>query len=604
MNSKIKTNQIEYAIDRNNVKSRFKFLTIATSDKYIKHGSYILDAPALNNDVKSIVFDTGKKLFVMMTSDSNHRSTLKKIFSEIDDGSTLSVADTNVDELPDHILLQLLLNALPHNDTDTLGFKNLTGHFYYFNKSWIKPKAMQVPCLEFQFTKDSRIEMHVRTFTSELLKDQITFEKRSIAEYPRYVLCNDKTLRRRLSKEKKPGFILRQIDRRKTEITFMDIQNENKFDQSKIAMLESTIATFNHRYENIAHIDCSYQEVTNRIDFTLSHRKEYTKRILNMLACHEIRIVDQIDDNYSHILCSKICSGIKEKYKIDNVSVEKKLDKNKLNICVIHNKKHYKNCSDPHYDNINNGYTVQHVTLEDFDQHVEYSISTVIYELMIKQDLKNEKISLFDWNSLKLNEPLIFAIENNERSYFMAINPDGSFKIDEMENFSTHQPDNKYKCCINIFEYGKACNEKIRGLIIDSKGQINVIKDTGIITLPESDEIKTLLASGDTALRGKARREELLSSCLDIKTYEDSGRLYYFVGTIGEGMRAKIAKASNVRCIEGYNKGPILFNRLLPTMNIPFVHNNQLTVIPFPFKYLREYLNMQVGRSTLLEKEA
>ena len=141
-------------------------------------------------------------------------------------------------------------------------------------------------------------------------------------------------------------------------------------------------------------------------------------------------------------------------------------------------------------------------------------------------------------------------------------------------------------------------------MIIDSKGQINVIKDTGIITLPESDEIKTLLASGDTALRGKARREELLSSCLDIKTYEDSGRLYYFVGTIGEGMRAKIAKASNVRCIEGYNKGPILFNQLLPTMNIPFVHNNQLTVIPFPFKYLREYLNMQVGRSTLLEKEA
>ena len=34
--------------------------------------------------------------------------------------------------------------------------------------------------------------------------------------------------------------------------------------------------------------------------------------------------------------------------------------------------------------------------------------------------------------------------------------------------------------------------------------------------IKHSKEIKNLLASGDTKLRGKDRREELLSSCLDI----------------------------------------------------------------------------------------
>lgn len=32
------------------------------------------------------------------------------------------------------------------------------------------------------------------------------------------------------------------------------------------------------------------------------------------------------------------------------------------------------------------------------------------------------------------------------------------------------------------------------------------------------------------------------------------------------------------------------FEKLLPLMNVTFVHNGQLTIVPFPFKYLREYV--------------
>ena len=108
--------------------------------------------------------------------------------------------------------------------------------------------------------------------------------------------------------------------------------------------------------------------------------------------------------------------------------------------------------------------------------------------------------------------------------------------------------------------------------------------------MPEAKVIKESLASGDTKLRGKDRREELLSSCLDIKTYTEDGKQFYYVGTIGEGMRWKIPRAANVRCIEGYKGAPLMFDKLLPTMNVTFVHNGQLTVLPFPFKYLREYV--------------
>lgn len=55
---------------------------------------------------------------------------------------------------------------------------------------------------------------------------------------------------------------------------------------------------------------------------------------------------------------------------------------------------------------------------------------------------------------------------------------------------------NEYTDCVNIFEDAKTNGEMVKGLIRDSQGRINIIKDTGIITLPEAEEIKNLLHLG------------------------------------------------------------------------------------------------------------
>lgn len=91
-------------------------------------------------------------------------------------------------------------------------------------------------------------------------------------------------------------------------------------------------------------------------------------------------------------------------------------------------------------------------------------------------------------------------------------------------------------------------------------------------------------------MRGKAPREKLMSSILDIKLFEKDGAQYYFAGTVGDGMQNSIPRATNIRKIEGYAGAPLMFERLLPLMKVFFVHNGQLTVLPFPFKYLKEYV--------------
>ena len=56
-------------------------------------------------------------------------------------------------------------------------------------------------------------------------------------------------------------------------------------------------------------------------------------------------------------------------------------------------------------------------------------------------------------------------------------------------------------------------------------------------------------------------------------------------------MRQSIQRACVIRSIEGYDGANVRFEEMLPMMNVTFVHNGQLTVMPFPFKYLREYVN-------------
>ena len=598
MGKSIKINKLSYKLDKQAIASEYDLFTIETSDKYIKRGAYILDAPTLNRNVKSIVFESGRRALMMMHKDDKNRFLIKELISGVEGGSKLSVAETKIQDVQDWTLLQLLLNALSSYDSNILKFNNLTGHLYCFHPEWVKRGkekkediVWKIPCMEFLVTRDYCIEMSVRTFTSERLKKKISFTKRKFEDYPKYVVSKDNTLRRRLADDVEPGFIMRQIDGTKSEIPFLDFQNEKKFDQCKVGTLVKVIEAFNSKYASFASIECSYMPESKRIDYSKSAAKEDSARIQELLKSKGVHIVDQIGDTYAEQFVNNMCSLLLQKYDI-NATVGKRIKKDALNICVIHNAEYYEGVQDPH-DKHSDGVAVQHVTLEDFADNAEFAISTVIHEVLIKNDLEVGRITLFDWKELGLMEDISFGIEakfdEEAKYFFMKIHPDGSFGIREQE-FTLFEM-NEYTDCVNIFEDAKTKGETVKGLIRDSQGKINIIKDTGIITLPEAEEIKKLIASGDTKLRGKERREELLSSCLDIKTYMENGKQFYYVGTIGEGMRWKIPRAAIVRSIEGYKGAPLMFGRLLPTMSVTFVHNGQLTILPFPFKYLREYIS-------------
>lgn len=69
-----------------------------------------------------------------------------------------------------------------------------------------------------------------------------------------------------------------------------------------------------------------------------------------------------------------------------------------------------------------------------------------------------------------------------------------------------------------------------------NNGHSNIIKQTGMFTVPEIFAIKEQLEQNNTSIRNKEGRIEYYEAVTDIKLYKENGCQYYFAGVIGNGI--------------------------------------------------------------------
>lgn len=597
MNTPIKTNQIVYTLNHDKFDKQYDIFAVATSEKYFGTGAYIIDAPALDKNVCAVQFEKGSKFYVMMHKKQNNKRLLHEALSDAKDAEFITINNIKSSEMEDRTVLQLLLNSMESAENSEIRFNNITGHLYCFHKDWVNHSkkdnaVLQIKSLEIGISPDYRLQFDVRTFTSELLKSKIKFGKKKFKDYPQYVISSHKTLRRRLKSDTDTSFILRQKNGTKSNIHFMDFRNIDSFEKSKMGMVSYIILRFNEQFSDIANI--GFQDITDYISIgcTKHDRKSDIKFIKEKLQSPKIFIVDKINDDYSQEYCRRLKNILFDEYQIQ-AKIRKRIVKNSMNLCLIHNSDYYIDKDDSHQ--IYSDAIVQHITFEDSElfkkDKPSSAIGQAIHELMIKADLINNKITLFNWADMGIDHKISFGIkaEKDEQShyFFMEISPDGTFKITEQE--LTFFEENEYNQCIDIFESTKQNSEIIKGIIRDEYGNINIIKDTRWVTIPEIFSIRKELENGNTAIKGIEKRSELFPSVIDIKQFKHDNSIYYFAGIVGKSLD-DMQTAVNIRKIEVYDDSQELFSRLLPLMDVGFVHNRQLTVIPFPFKYLREYV--------------
>ncbi len=595
--SRIQTNKLVANLNTNLLAETYEVFNVKTSDSHFGRGNNaakLVDDFTNEKFVLSVVYERGNSFFMLLNKSANNRKNINEAIRSLSGTENISVESLAIGMIPQHIIVQLLLNSLGTYESKFLGFHNVTGHLFCCHPSKISKN--QIVGLELRVTKEMLLDWNVRTFTSITKKASINFGKKKFNEYPEYVLSKDNILKR-IDKGSDPqAYILRQIGNKKSTIKFLDTSSLETFKKSKMGIICDCIDKFNTKFEGKAHLDFDFFNEYHEFEISTKMVKMMSKRFQELASSHRIVLVDSVSDSISPMCIEELKQMLIKQFGC-NVSMLKTPKSNAINIMLIHEDEHYKDIIDPH-DKVYKDCAVQHITIETVTHLMDMQndkekesgwksvLDCIMQEVLIKEDIKSKHISMVNWTEYNYTDPVIFGIchkddDNNSHFYFMTINPNGDFTITEKENTLFEQ--NEYQECIDIFG-----EENVIGVVKNGEN-INVIYNTNLRTIPEINLLKERLQNNDNKVRNQESREELFPSITDIKSFaNDDYSLHYFSGIIGAGMKRDVPTAANVRKVKCYRHSNLFFNELLKLMAVNFVRNGQLTIMPFPFKYLQE----------------
>lgn len=195
--------------------------------------------------------------------------------------------------------------------------------------------------------------------------------------------------------------------------------------------------------------------------------------------------------------------------------------------------------------------------------------------------LYKKRISLDNWSDYGFFCDWIFGKEKDGKHYFIVIHPDGSFELyNKVDDFSLFDVEILNKCS----DYLTDNKGKEKTIIASANGDTNVITRTNWYPLPSKEIFEQEVLS-----RSKESREKFLAGVVDINLYENGA--YYSVGIKGSGMNTKIIRAPHLYKVEVVS-GKNIMENILSMLSATFVKYKSFTVLPYPIKYLNEYILM------------
>lgn len=659
---KVKINIVNPNLNFCNIDKEFSFVKFTTSENYIPFGAQFIDAFSQNIKVKSVVFENGRSLYTLFAKAELKNINLRKEIDNIEGAEVLSFSvlkNNEVQQIQKHILIQLLLNSLSSPENHRLRFNNLTGKLFLYNESLFERRKFKedrlitkIPAIEFKVHNDLSVALRTTTFTSLLLKAKLNFSKKPLHKYAKYTYSHaTKSMRRIIDGENldaKDVFIIKQEPRKKTIIPFLDFNELDSFQESKMGFMAETLEKIEDKLS--AYLKIAFNETSVEYTFRTSDNNQQDINLIisqTKKPVHIINAVGEAAEDYIEVFQDTL----KTILPTTKATISRAHKKQALNIRLVHNKHYYeKNEIQDVYDtSLTN---TQHLTVEDFKYNNASAVRAVLKELLIKSDIDKKQVSILDWAQYNFTDDFLFGIKDEEQFIFLSISPSGKMRFEVKEHTLFNQ--SEFDDLISIFNE----DSNIEGVVKNHLGHINVIKRTDLYTLPNFDEIYSQLKAenkndnfkisdvnqwlSESDIKEKQKKYylellnnwseefitksqllevvdhrtdkkklsklifektgivvksymrdqskyELMDSNLDIHSYTDNGKLFYYVGTIGEGMRTKIGRASIIREITGYLDAPIFFAEILPLMNVDFVRYGDLTVVPFPFKYLKEW---------------
>lgn len=665
----ILSNKVNININRENIDKDFDIFCISKNKgNYFK--SNILDKISTEFKAKSVVYNYGSEWFVMFDKGTCDFDSIKRLIAVEDEDSIIKQLNIYDEEsIATTVLSQLLFNTLKIPKTKEMTFSNVSGNLYYIRGVYMKDMPKSFYAVKIRLTYKYCIELKVQTFSCiKYINDN---------NKPEYIFDSDLGIFRRKLKtdnfDNSKIYIQKALNKKaKNTITFLDFKSYDKFCDSRSGIYAEFMKDVKEYLNN--YITVEFSEYTNYNNYELENNDFENRDYKNLLQGKGFYIIDEIKNNKSSNLIERLKYELTNFYGVTNFYDEYNDDL--YVIRIIHNKEHYKDEKINDIYNKNKYSILQHITLEDFSvekgEKPSVTIKKIIQELLIKYDIKNNRLSTVNWDyKNKINfvcaKKIYTDNKSNEKSFFrfyrMTINTDGTFVI-ETQDSNIYTEDKEWNVIFNIYTENEKdyTNEEIEGLVYYDYSNINIIRKTKQCTLPnvikleenlylsnKTKEVKidTLLKALDNfkninhyedldelysklekypfeniqigevlnylSIRKKSMSEFnrylyetegiLLHSTpktkefkniyfdgvLDIKYFYKFDKLYYFVGIKNKSLNLSIPNACIIREVES-KTGNIFFDEIIKLLSVEFVKNGFYTVVPFPFKYLNEFI--------------
>ena len=686
------TNRISVDYNMENIDADFDIFRVEKANKdYYKYN--ILDSAVYEFKAAAVQWTFGATALVLFHKGEVTEQQFKEgIMKEYEDVKIQKIDLFDNEQcskcfyFENRLLAQLLINSMRTPKHDAFRYSNLTGKLFYHDPAW-KYKDRFIRFLEIVIDPGMYLNLNHETFKrveNENLGTHVTDPK--TGEFRKKLKSDTNVTTYKKGSLKHNHF---RVDN-------FDMIDYTHFCKSKMGVMEQFLKDVK---ENLSkYISIELMEREDAREFNISNWEKAgisDSEYGELLKKKGVVIVDEIGTEKSKKIVNSLSVELSEHYGVEVTIGDLTLEA--YNIRIIHNEEYYieNELPDPH-NNIK-GYIVQHMT-EEAEHFTESSGSSpavrkIVQELIIKGDVKEKFISIYDWKRLDSGKSWTFILrerrntESGEnighfnfanievKNYFdyyrLQIDCNGKMDFDSFCDADNEVSEEWVKiCCAYDLVESKQfrVKNKIDGLFYSDIDNIHAIIETREKTLPNITALMNMLRETDEKQKvqkdvliqaindfelayqdyyenaelwkekllekeemitkkevkkvlnmrtnaaslfnrffhekfgiwifGEWRKEEFdaiyqIGNLLNIKyeyndnDYDDGHTFVYYVGA--KSKRISYPNACCMRKVVSFGD-EIEYEELLPLMAVEFVRNNQYTVLPFPYKYLREYI--------------
>lgn len=695
------TNRINVTYNMENIDADFDVFRVEKANKdYYKYN--ILDSAVYEFKAAAVQWTFGATALVLFRKGEVTEQQFKEsIMKEYEDVKIQKIdlfdseQCSNCFYFENRLLAQLLINSMRTPKHEAFMYNNLTGKLFYHDPSWkhkdkLTGKVNFIRFLEIVIDPGMYLNLEHKTF------------KRYDRESNGLYVIDSKTgeFRKKLKTDTnvityKEG----SLPHNHFRVDNFDITDITHFRKSKMGVMEQFLRDVNDNLSKHISIDIVEREDAQQFDISNLEKKGISElEYGEMLQKKGVVIVDENDSEISKDIVAKLQEELEKYYHVK--AAVGNLSGDAYNIRIIHDGEYYaeNEMHDPHSDNLK-GYIVQHITEEaEHFTNIKGSspdIKKIVQELIIKGDVRERMISIFDWKRLDSGKDWTFVLrkkiktkfgENVEHMNFgnkkafnyynyyrLKIDGNGKMEFDAFCDSNQSETEEWNKICYAydfVEDKHHGVQNHVEGLMYSNIDNIHAILLTREKTLPNISALMDTLIETDAKERvskeillkaindfeteyiaageiisewknklsvetemitkksikkilnmksgtaskfnrflhqkygiwidGELRKGEFeylyqIGNLLNIKydynenDYLDGRAFVYYVGAKGNNKKTKYPNACCMRKVISLGE-TLEYEEALPLMTVEFVRNSQFTVLPFPFKYLREYI--------------